>query len=50
MPEIRLQLVRFNTNNKRYFLTYMLTRVSKFTTYTEGDGTTINNEDKKEFK
>ena len=26
-------LVRFNSNNKRHFLTYMLTRVSNFTTY-----------------
>ena len=36
----------FNTNNKRHFLTYMLIRVSNFTTY---DGTTINNEYRKEF-
>ena len=34
----------FNTNNKRHFETYMLTRVSNFTTY---DGTTIKNEDKR---
>ena len=26
-------LVRFNTNNKRHFVTYFLTRVSDFTTY-----------------
>ena len=37
-------LVRFNTNNKRHFLTYMLTPVSKFTTY---DSTTINTENRK---
>ena len=36
----------FNTNNKRHFETYMLTRVSNFTTY---DGTTIKNEDRKEL-
>lgn len=37
---------RFNTNDKRHFLTYTLTRGSNFTTY---DGTTINKEDRKEF-
>ena len=36
-------VVRFNTNNKRHFLTYMLTHVCNFTTY---DGTTVNNEDR----
>ena len=39
-------VVRFNTNDKRHFLTYMLTRVFNFTTY---DGTAINNEGRKEF-
>ena len=38
----------FNTNNKRHFLIYKFSRVSNFTTYTKEDGTTINNEDKKE--
>ena len=28
-----MQLVRFNTSDERHFLTYMLTRVSNFTTY-----------------
>ena len=42
-------LVRFNTNNKRHFLTYMLTRVSDFTTCTKEDSTVISNEDRKEF-
>ena len=37
-------LVRFNTYDKRHFLTYMLKRVSNFTTY---DGTAIDNEGKK---
>ena len=37
---------RFNTNDKRHFLTYTLTRGSNFTTY---DGTTINKENRKEF-
>ena len=37
--------IGFNTNNKRYYLTYVLRRVSSFTTY---DGTNINNEDRKE--
>ena len=32
-----------------FSLTYMLTRASNFTTYTEEDGTTINNEDRKQF-
>ena len=36
-------LVRFNTNNKFHFLTYVLTRVLNLTTY---DSTTINNKDK----
>ena len=36
-------LVRFNTNNKRHFLTYMLTRVS-ISTFPS-----FNNEDRKEF-
>ena len=40
-------MVRFNTNDKRHLLTYMLTRVFNFTTY---DGTAINNEDRKEFE
>ena len=37
---LAIYVVRFNTNNKRHNLTYMLTRVFNFTTY---DGTTINN-------
>ena len=41
-----MQLVRFNTSAERHFLTYMLTRVSNFTTY---DFTATNNEGKKEF-
>ena len=47
-------LARFNTNIKRHFPTYMLTRVSismfpsfNFSMFTEEDATTINNEDKK---
>ena len=39
-------VVRFNTNNKRHFLTYMLTCVFNFTT---NDGTAISNEGRKEF-
>ena len=39
-------VVRFNTNDKRHFLTYMLTRMFNFPTF---DGTAINNEDRKEF-
>ena len=63
MPEIRLifslyfslivYLFTFNTNNKPYFLTYMLTCVSNSTPpsfnlcmFTDDDGTTVNNEDK----
>ena len=49
-------LVRFNTNNKRHFLTYILTRlpISTFpffnlSIFTEEDGTTIYNEDRKDF-
>ena len=41
-----LHLVRFNGNSKRDFLTYILKCVFNFTVY---DGTTINNEAKKEF-
>ena len=49
---------RFNTNNKRHFLTYILIRVSmcnstfpyfNLSMYTEEDGTIINNEGRKEF-
>ena len=39
-------LVTFITKNKRHFRTCMLARVFNFKTY---DGTTINNEDRKEF-
>ena len=39
-------LVAFITKNKRHFLTCMLAHVFNFKTY---DGTTINNEDRKEF-
>ena len=49
-------LVRFNTNKKRHFLTYMLTRVSistfpsfTFSMFTEKKDTTINDEGRKEF-
>ena len=57
--------MRFNTNDKRHFPKYMLTRVPNFTTYiwnlfnspffnlsmfTEEDGTTINKRVRKEFK
>ena len=49
-------LVRFNANNKRHFLTYMLTHVfiSTFPSFnlsifTEEDGTTIYNEDRNNF-
>ena len=49
-------LVRFNTNNKRHFLRYMLKRVSNFTfpsfnlsMFTEEDSTTINSDDRTEF-
>ena len=38
--------VRFDTNKKRHFLTCMLTRVPNFTTF---DGTTFNNDGRKEF-
>ena len=38
----------FNTNNKRHFLIYSLSNSTNFTAYTKEDGTTINNEDKKE--
>ena len=48
-------LARLNTNNKRHFLTSMLTTVYNFTfpsfnlsMFTE-DGNTINNEDRKQF-
>ena len=37
----------FNINNKCHYLTYVLTRVSSFTTY---ERTTNNNEDRKEFQ
>ena len=49
-----VNLVTFNTNNERHFLTYMLTRLSNFTfpsfnfsMFSEKDSTTINNEGKK---
>ena len=52
-----VHLVRFNTSNKRNFLTYMLTRVSistflsfNLSMFTEENGTTINNENRKEFQ
>ena len=38
--------VRFNTNNKRHFVTYMLTIVFNVTTYY---GTAIKNEDRRKF-
>ena len=58
-----VHLVRFDINNRRHFLTYMLTRVfiatnklhkSTFRSFnlcmfTKEDSTTINNEDRKEF-
>ena len=47
---------RFNTNNNRHFRTYILTRVSistfpsfNLSMFTEEDGTTVNNQDKKAF-
>ena len=39
-------IVRFNTNNKHHFLTYMLTRVFNTTTY---NSTAIDNEDRKKI-
>ena len=49
-------LVRFNNNNKRHLLMFMLTRVSilrfpsfNLSIFTEEVGTTINNEDRNEF-
>ena len=53
---LTVYLDKFNTNNIRHFLTYMLRRMStsklpsfNLSMFTEKHGTTINNEDRKEF-
>ena len=50
------QPLRFNTNNKRHFLIYMLTALSisafvffNYSMFTEEAGNTVINEDRKEF-